>query len=223
MEQFLNKIICGDCLEVMKGMPDKCVDLVLTDPPYGLGIDGQKESISKNPKHNRKGHEFMGWDTAIPNKEYFDEIFRISKQQVIWGGNYFVEHLTEGHKGWVVWDKGQHGLTMSDGELAYTSFDCPLRVFVFNRVEIKKDGALHPTMKPLQLFKWCVELFSQEGQTILDPFLGSGTTAVACKQLNRNFIGIEISEKYCEIARRRLEQGSLFESPQEREKYLLNN
>ena len=195
-EDFINKIIQGNCLEVMKDIPDKSIDLVLTDPPYGLGIDGQKESFSKNLKHNRKKHEFMGWDNNIPSKEYFDEIFRISKNQIIWGGNYFVERLNDGHKGWLVWDKGQHGLTMSDGELAYTSFDKPLRIFTYNRVELLKDGAWHPTMKPLILMKWCVELFSNEEQIILDPFLGSGTTAVACKHLKRNFIGIEIFPKY---------------------------
>src|SRR3990167_10130803 len=128
-DDFINKIINADCLKVMKQMPDKCVDLVLTDPPYGLGIDGQKESFSKNPKHNRKKHEFMGWDNEIPQKEYFEEMFRISKNQIIWGGNYFVSYLSEGHKGWLVWDKGQYGLTMSDGELAYTSFDKSLRIF----------------------------------------------------------------------------------------------
>ena len=210
VEMKLNHIYNEDCLKVMKTFPDKSVDLVLTDPPYGIGIDGQKKSVSKNPKHNRKYHEFGGWDNEIPSKEYFDEMFRISKNQIIWGGNYFVEHLKEGHKGWLVWDKGQHGLTMSDCELAYSSFDCPTRVYVFNRVEIQKDGAHHPTLKPLELIRWCVENHSEEGQTVLDPFLGSGTTAVACKQLNRNYIGIEISEKYCEIAKRRLEQEKLF-------------
>ncbi len=208
----MNEIIHGDCLEIMKGMADKSVDLVLTDPPYGLGIDGQKLSISSNPKHNRKAHDFLGWDNGIPSKEYFDEIFRVSKNQIIWGGNYFVAHLEEGHKGWIVWDKGQHGLTMSDGELAYSSFDKPLRVFVFNRVEILKDGALHPTMKPLELFKWVLEENSNENDIILDPFAGSCTTAVACKQLNRNYICIEKEEQYVKIGRERLaaQSNSLF-------------
>lgn len=201
----LNKIHNIDCLEFMKTLPDKCIDLVLTDPPYGLGIDTQKQSISNNPKHNRKEHKQMSeWDSCIPNKEYFDEIFRISKNQIIWGGNYFVEYLKEGHKGWIVWDKGQHGLTMSDCELAYSSFDCPTRVFVFNRVELLKDGAWHPTMKPSILFQWIINNYSKEGDTVFDPFLGSGTTAIACKMLKRNYIGCEISPEYCKIAKERI-------------------
>ena len=200
-------IINADCLAYMKTLPDKSFDLVLTDPPYGLGIDGQKESFATNPKQNRKAHKFMGWDNEIPSEEYFSEIFRVSKNQIIWGGNYFVAYLNEGHKGWIVWDKGQHGLTMSDCELAYSSFNFPTRIFVFNRVEILKDGAHHPTMKPKELMKWCIEISG--AQTILDPFLGSGTTLVAAKQLNRNATGIEISPEYCEIARKRLEQGTL--------------
>lgn len=162
MQELINKIICNDCLGIMKQMPDKSIDLVLTDLPYGLGIDGQKRSISRNPKHNRKEHKFMGWDDAVPKKEYFDEIFRVSRNQIIWGGNYFVKHFTEGHKGWIVWDKGQRGLTMSDGELAYSSFDKALRIYTYNRVELLKDGSFHPTMKPLQLIKKCLSENSTE-------------------------------------------------------------
>lgn len=206
----LNEIILGDCLKVMKTFPDKSLDLVLTDPPYGLGIDGQGLSISSNPKHNRKAHEFLGWDKGIPTKEYFDEMKRVSKHQIIFGGNYFIEHLSEGHKGWIVWDKGQHGLTMSDGELAYSSFDKPLRIMTYNRVEILKDGAVHPTMKPLELFREILSKYSEEGMTVLDPFGGSCTTAVACKQLKRNYICIEKEKRYVDICHQRLSQDMLF-------------
>jgi len=203
------QLIHGDCLEKMKSIPDGSIDCVITDPPYGLGIDGQKRSISNNPKHNRKAHEFKEWDNAIPPKEYFDEMIRISKNQIIWGGNYFIKYLTEGHKGWIVWDKGQHGLTMSDGELAYSSFDSPLRIFTFNRVELLLDRATHPTQKPVKLMKFCIETFTEKGQTILDPFMGSGTTGVACIQTGRNFIGIELNEGYFDIAKRRIETAQL--------------
>jgi site-specific DNA-methyltransferase (adenine-specific) len=203
-------VIQGDCLEVMRGFSEKQFDLVLTDPPYGLGIDGQKQSFATNPKHDRKAHEFMEWDKQIPSREYFDEMKRVSKNQIIWGGNYFLARLDEGHKGWLVWDKGQHGLTMSDGELAYTSFDVPLRIFTLNRGALRTDGAHHPTMKPLELMKWCLEMFTTGGDSVLDPFMGSGTTLVAAKQLGLEAVGIDIHEKYCEIARKRLEQESLF-------------
>ena len=206
------EVICGDCLPIMRGYKDKQFDLVLCDPPYGIGRDGQKgdKSVSGNynpTRHHRKEHNFLGWDNEIPSKNYFDEMFRVSKNQIIWGGNYFVEYLTEGHKGWLIWDKGQHGLTMSDCELAYSSFDFPTRIFTINRRHVQLEGALHPTMKPKELMKWCIELSG--AQTILDPFLGSGTTLVAAKQLNRNAVGIEISPEYCEIARKRLEQQTL--------------
>ena len=128
-------------MEAMKYIPDKFFQLAITDPPYGIGIDGQKLSINKNPKHNRKQHKKKDWDSAgIPGADYFRELERISENQIIWGGNYFVEHLQQGHKGWIVWDKGQHGLTMSDCELAYSSFDSPTRIVVINRVELLKDG-----------------------------------------------------------------------------------
>lgn len=126
----LNKLYNMDCMQGMKEFPDGFFDLAIVDPPYGIGIDGQKKRVCGNPKHNRKEHIRKSWDKAIPPPEYFRELERVSKAQVIWGGNYFVPYLEQGHKGWLVWDKGQHGLTMSDCELAYTSFDTPTRVFV---------------------------------------------------------------------------------------------
>ena len=151
----------------------------------------------------------MGWDNKIPCKEIFDEIFRVSKNQIIWGGNYFVEYLKPS-MGWLVWDKGQD-LNQSDGELAFTSFQKALKRKVINRVELLKDGSKHPTQKPVRLIKWCLS-FSGETNIVFDPFLGSGTTAVACKELNRNYIGIEINQEYCDIAQKRIDntQGSLF-------------
>lgn len=205
----INQIICGDCLEIMKGMPDKCVDLVLTDPPYGIGIDGSDESI-QNGVQIRKKYEWGGWDKSIPSKEYFMEILRISKNQVICGANYFNEYLPQGHKGWVFWYKAQKGLTMSDGEIIYTSFDVPTRIFILHRTHLWQENPQHPTQKPIELIKYLVNSFSKENDIILDPFLGSGTTAVAAKQLHRNFIGIEISQKYCDIANARLSQDLLF-------------
>lgn len=106
IKELENKIINADCMDILKQLPDKCIDLVLTDPPYGIGIDGQKLSISKNPKHNRKRHDFKNWDDNIPKKEVFDEICRVGQKVIIWGGNYFNEFLEQGHKGWIVWDKG---------------------------------------------------------------------------------------------------------------------
>jgi len=113
------KLIQADCMEIMKTLPDNFYDLSIVDPPYGIGIDGQKES-KKNGVQIRKQHDFKNWDNAIPSKEYFNELQRISKNQIIWGGNYFTEYLKP-TKAWIFWYKGQQGLTMSDGELAWTS------------------------------------------------------------------------------------------------------
>lgn len=209
-EELKNQVVCGDSLDLMRLIPDNAIDLCLTDPPFGIGIDGQKRSINKNnPKANRKAHEFMGWDNAIPTKEYFDELIRISKNQIIFGGNYF---SLPPSRGWIFWDKGQRGLTMSDGELAWTSFDKPMRAVTFNRVEIKgrETKTHHPTQKPLELMRWCLENYAKDSQLIIDPFGGSGTTARACKDYGKDFIIIDKEEKYCEIMEKRLEQLNLF-------------
>jgi len=212
MKDKMNKIHNIDCLEFMKQVPDDYFDLVLTDPPYGIGIDGQKKSANiNNPKANRKEHNFKGWDAASPHKEYFDEIFRISKNQIIWGANYFIDKLQGNTKGWIVWDKGQHGLTMSDCELCFTSFQRPTRVITLNRVEIQVDGSVHPTQKPTRLFKDILRDLAGDGK-VFDPFMGSGTTAVACKSLGIAWCGCELEKDYVDIANKRLEavQGSLF-------------
>lgn len=193
----------GDCAEIMPTLGH--FDAVLTDPPYGIGIDGQKESINKNPKHNRKYFEARGWDDATPPVELFDTIRAISDAQIIWGGNYFVDRGLLPKKGWLVWDKGQRGLTMSDGELAYSSSDKPLRIYTLNRAALIKDGSEHPTQKPLALISWCLTHIPQ-AKTVLDPFAGSGTTGVACVKAGRTFVGIERDPTYFDIACRRIQK-----------------
>ena len=197
-EDYINKIICGDCLEVMKGIPDKSVDLVLTDPPYGIGAD----KMTMGSGRHKWDKNINDWDNIIPKKKYFNEIFRISKNQIVWGGNYFTEYLKPSHH-WLIWDKLNPNLSFAEAELAWVNNGKRVRIFKQYSANLEK---YHPTQKSLELMKWCVEKFSDENDLILDPFLGSGTTAVAAKHLKRNFIGIEISEEYCEIARQRLRQ-----------------
>ena len=199
MEKYLNKIIQGDCLSVMKQMPDKCVDLVLTDPPYGIGI-------ASNPF--RQKFEKQDWDDETPNKEYFDEIFRISKEQIIWGGNYFDLPPTQC---FYVWDKVQpEDFSSSMVEMAWVSKQAPAKMYKKRVVSIEK---FHPTTKPYEMMAWCLKFFP-DALTVLDPFLGSGTTALACKMLGRNYIGIEKEQKYVDIANQRIadfdKQQSLF-------------
>lgn len=201
VEIGLATLYLGDCLEVMRTLEK--VDAVITDPPYGIGIDGQKESV-KNGVQIRKEHEFGGWDKERPGAEVFDEMMRLGKQQIIWGGNYFAD-LLPATRGWLVWYKGQTGLTMSDGELAYTNLDKPLRLFNIHRTHLWKEGPEHPTQKPTVLMKWCMNQVP-DAETILDPFMGSGTTGVAAVEGGKRFIGIEISRKYFAIAKRRIER-----------------
>lgn len=197
------QLINGDCMEVLKLLPDNAFDLAICDPPYGLGIDGQKECICKNPKHNRKQHDKKDWD-KLPSPEYFAELQRVSKNQIIWGANYFVKYLSKGTKGWICWFKGQTGLTMSDCELAYSSFDCPTRVVTINRCELAKQRTIHPTKKPIKLYKWLLMNYAKPGDKIIDTHLGSGSICVAAHDLGFEMLGIEIDEEYYNASKQRL-------------------
>ena len=207
----MNQVICGDCLEVMKDIPDNSIDLILTDPPYGIGIAKKNTLSIKGASDKTREFTEMKWDGFIPTKEYFDEIIRISKNQIIWGGNYFA-HLLPPTSCYLVWWK-KDGLprgTFADCEIAWTSFKKPSQVYNsrwhgFIR-DSKEQRVAHPTQKALDVFNWCVEQFSVARETILDPFAGSGTTGVACKNLDRNYILIEKELEYIEIINKRLEQ-----------------
>ena len=199
--------ITNECnMELMSRYKDNYFDLAIVDPPYGLGIDGQKES-KKGKKSDRKYHKQKQWDNAIPNKNYFNELQRVSKNQIIWGANYFVKHLVKGTKGWIVWDKGQHGLTMSDCELAYSSFQKPTRVFTQNRVILLQEGGtIHPTQKPVKLYEWLLMNYANDGFRILDTHLGSGSIALACHNLGYDLTACELDKDYYYAAIKRIEQ-----------------
>lgn len=200
----LNRLYNLDCMQGMKEFPDGFFDLAIVDPPYGIGIDGQRKRVCRNPKHNRKEHSREGWDNKPPTEEYFRELERVSREQVTWGGNYFVPMLKQAHKGWLVWDKGQRGLSMSDCELAYTSFDTPTRIFTLNRVELQIEGTIHPTQKPVKLYEWVLSLFARKGMKILDTHAGSASSLVACQRIGGlDYVGFEINAKYFEAARLR--------------------
>lgn len=191
------RLLLGDCLPVMRMLPN--VDAVLTDPPYGIGRDGQKRTTGGN--EGRKAYEFKGWDSVRPDARTFSEILKIAPVQIIWGGNYFADLLPPTGQ-WLVWDKGQR-INQSDGELAWTSRNGALRIFEINRVALLTDGALHPTQKPVELMQWCLSFLSG-CTTILDPFMGSGTTGVACIRRGFKFIGVEADEEYFDIACERI-------------------
>ena len=194
-----------DNMELMSRYQDNHFDLAIVDPPYGLGISGQKEQ-KKGKKSDRKYHKEKGWDNAIPTQEYFKQLFRISKNQIIWGANYFVEHLNKGTKGWVVWDKAQYGLTMSDCELAYSSFNKPTRVYIKNRAVLINQNTIHPTEKPIKLYEWLLMNYAKEGDKILDTHLGSGSIAIACHNLGYDLTACELDKEYYEAAMKRIKE-----------------
>jgi len=187
-------------MEYMKDIPDKHFDLAIVDPPYGLGIDGQKKTSNKNPRHNRKLHVKRNWDNEIPPVEYFELLKSKSINQIIFGANYFIKHLHEPTKGWVFWFKGQTGLRMSDGEIIYTSFNVPTRQVTINRFALYHEGTIHPTQKPIILYKWLLEKYAKPGQKILDSHLGSASSAIAAHQLGLNFVGCELDKYYYDLA-----------------------
>ena len=190
-----------DCMEAMKSFPDGFFDLAVVDPPYGIGFDGQKESTSKHG--GRKAKEFKGWDDKTPTHEYWLDLFRVSKNQVIWGANYFTEYLPPS-MGWIFWDKGQR-ICSSDGELAFTSFHRALRVYELNRVYITQHGEInHPTQKPVKLYEWIYMNYLPHGGKVLDTHLGSGSNRIAAdKQGNIEFYGFEIDKEYFDASVKR--------------------
>ena len=206
----VNKIHCMDCLEGMRQMEDKSVDLVLTDPPYGI-LQGVTQIGGSHCAENRV-YPPIGWDDK-PSKELFDEMFRVSENQVIFGGEH-LSHLLPQSRGWYCWDKLRpDNTTFSECEFVWTSFDRKSRVIrhlwhgmLRASPLIMSDVIVHPTQKPLDVVRQLLLDCSVEGDLVCDPFLGSGTTAVACKQLGRDFIGFEISQEYVDIANKRLEQ-----------------
>lgn len=205
-DDFIDKVICGDCLEVMKEIPDNSVDLVLTDPPYGIlnGItsfcSGKGKSMAIPRKTDTK------WDKKITNK-YFEEIMRVSLNQIIFGFEHYATILPNS-RGIYCWDKQRPPNTdYGEFELIWTSFNKRpefIRYTWHGMIKEGNDIIVHSTQKPIFIMSCLLTKHSNDNTTILDPFLGSGTTAVACKQLNRHFIGIEINPDYCKIARERL-------------------
>lgn len=202
----ISEVYNCDCIEYMRTLPDKKFDLAIADPPYGISRDGQKQTIGKNPKHNRKFFEAKGWDKTSPEQAFFDELRRISKNQIIWGANHFISKIAIDSPCWLVWDKGQKGLTMADCELAWTSIDKPARIFLQNRVALLKDGTIHPTQKPIALYHWILDNYGGGCKTIFDPMMGSQSSRIAAFKAGFDFYGCELDKEYFEKGNERFER-----------------
>ena len=197
----LSEVYLEDCVTALKRYADNHFDLAIVDPPYGLGIDGQKGDVKKGVQI-RKAHSFKGWDNAIPTSEYFAELKRVSKNQIIWGGNYFTEYLKP-TKAWIFWYKGQQDLTMSDGEMAWTSLDKVTRMVNIHRTHIWQEKPMHPTQKPVKLYDWILDKYAKPNDLILDTHLGSGSSRIAAYKGGFNFVGFEIDKEYYEKQEKR--------------------
>ena len=192
-------LYCGDCMDLLKQTPDKYYSLALVDPPYGIGA----ENHAGNKENGWTQWAKKDWDNSIPTSEYWKELFRVSKNQIVWGANYMTEHL-QPKMGWIVWDKGQRDFSLADGELAWTSFDKAMRIFTYARAKALKEGKIHPTQKPVQLYKWLLKNYAKQGDNILDTHLGSGSSAIAAHDGGFEFTGIELDEEYYNAAKERL-------------------
>ena len=210
----------GDCMTAMAEMPDKCFDLAICDPPYQVKMTG-----GKSPKNGFKGIEAWdkmrtGWDKQRPKKDYFESLFRISKNQIITGGNYFTEFLPSS-MGWVFWYKLQDNFSFGDGEFIFTSFHKKARIFKYGRgceSGFAPNGEpfpnIHPTQKPVALYRWLLDNYAKPGDKIFDSHLGSGSIAIACHDLGFDLEGYEIDPDYyaaaCDRFQRYQAQGRLF-------------
>jgi site-specific DNA-methyltransferase (adenine-specific) len=192
----------------MKDMPDKHIDVIITDPPYGIGEAAGKNKTRTGGLAKAKDYGNSDWDDEIPQPYYFEEMRRISKNQIIFGGNYFSLGPSSC---WIVWDKENGKTDFADCELAWTSYKTAVRIFRYKWSGMlqgnmkRKEKRIHPTQKPLPLMEWIVANYTKSGDLILDPFMGSGTTGEACVNFNRKFIGVEKEKEFFDKAKDRIE------------------
>ena len=205
-----SEVYLMDCIQGMKHYPDKWFDLAIVDPPYGIGENGQRNVTGDRPtakwKNPKSQHYVTFDDSEIPTAEYWQELFRVSKNQIVWGGNYFTEYLPPS-KGWIVWDKQadiKEHLSMC--ELAWSSFDRKCNKFEYLWAGFKKKHQverIHPTQKPVDLYAWILLHYANEGDLILDTHVGSGSSRIAANKGGFNFVGFEINPIFYEAQEKR--------------------
>ena len=205
MSSIISEVYNIDCIEGMKKYPDNHFDLAVVDPPYGIGI-------SSNPF--RQKFEKCNWDNAIPNKQYFDELMRVSKNQIIWGGNYFDLPPSQG---FIIWDKKQpQDFSSAMCEMAWMSFQKPAKIFR-KHVVTAEPNKIHPTQKPIALYDWTFKNYTKQGDLILDTHLGSGSSRIAADKAGLSFVGFELDKEYFDASNKRFEdykkQLKLFDNP----------
>ena len=200
-----------DCVEFMKGLPDKAFDLAIVDPPYGIGEDGLKNH-SRSKIAKSKEYTPKQWDSCAPNKEYFEQLKRVSKNQIIWGANHFIENIPNANSPcWIIWDKENGENDFADCELAWASFSTSVRRFKFRwqgmlQGDMKnKETRIHPTQKPIQLYRWLLRNYAKPNDTIFDSHMGSQSSRIACHMEGFDFTGCELDPEYFEQGNQRYE------------------
>jgi len=199
-----------DCMEYMKTCKDNEFDLAIVDPPYGIDI-AKKGKVGVAKLAKVKNYGAKDWDKTAPKHDYFSELQRVSKEQIIWGANHFMDRIIKGSPCWVVWDKDNTG-NFADCELAYTSFKTAVRKFEYRwngmlQGDMKnKEHRIHPTQKPIKLYDWLLTNYAEPGQKILDTHLGSGSSAISAHYFGVDFVGMEIDEDYYKAAVERFDR-----------------
>ena len=199
----------GDCLDAMKQMHDDQFDLAIVDPPYGININKQSQGkgggVAKKIEYTKKD-----WDSSSPDKLYFEELIRVSKNQIVFGANHFISKIPFDSSCWIIWDKDNGETDFADCELAWTSFKTSVRKFKWKwsgmlQGDMKnKEQRIHPTQKPVKLYEWILDNYAKNGDKILDTHIGSGSTAIACHNRGFDLTGFEIDEEYFNAAVKRL-------------------
>lgn len=203
-----HRLMCGDSTKeenIKKLLNGERPGLLLTDPPYGIDyggiLKGKGNGKGGADKNGWKSYDAPDWDKERPTKDFFNLAFKYSENQIIWGGNYFADILPP-RMCWLVWDKGQRDFSLADGELAWTSFNKALRINSYSRALANREEKIHPTQKPIEIIKWCIEIAERnkaDTNIILDLFGGSGSTLITCEQLNKKNLTMEMDEHYCDL------------------------
>lgn len=197
---MMNEVYNCDNMELMAKYPDGYFELAIVDPPYGIG---DKFKGGKSGKMNFNEVVEKGWDNEVPKEDYFNELKRISKNQIIWGGNYFLDNLGS-TRCFICWDKQiSQDFTLAMAEMAWTSFDKLVKIF---RMSVPKNGKIHPTQKPVALYKWLLQNYAKEGDKILDTHLGSGSSRIAAHDMKFDFVGCELDKDYFDAAEFRYQE-----------------
>ena len=204
-------------MDIMKDIPDKYFELAIVDPPYGIGINKMnfvKSGAIKVGGAYRNDYKDTKWNDESPNEDYFAEVLRVSQNQIIWGGNYFTDKLKP-VKSWVIWDKRveeKYNNDFADGEMAWTSFECPMKIFRFLYSGMlqsnmkNKEVRFHPTQKPVALYKWLLKNYAKQGNKILDTHGGSCSSVVACIDYGFEYLAIEKDKDYYEASLKRIDK-----------------